>query len=126
MKATTTLFCLLAFVLVVSACKKDDEITNSGNNNNEPETSITFIATEDDTLPLQGVLVGITPNEADRDNGIFLKSGDTGFNGRKTFDNLTNITYYWSATYSAQGGAVVRKGSVTLEIGDEVDRELNF
>ena len=123
---TTTFTFLLATMILAAACKKDPlPHQPTDNSNSEPETSITFTATKD-SFGLSGVFIGITPNEADRDNGIFLKSGTTTGSGRKTFDELDADTWYYQATYAQPGGPAVRKGSITLEIGDEVDRELNF
>ena len=117
---------MLALLAVLFAgCKKDEIIDDGGGGTSEPETSITFTCL-DDTLELSGVLVGITPNQGDRDNGIFLKSGNSDSRGRVKFENLEALTYYYSATRSTVNGAVVRKGSITMEIGDEVDRDINF
>lgn len=117
-----TMLLLFAFI---GSCKKEEVINDGSGNNNEPETSIEFRCM-DDTIPLQGVLVGITPNQGDRDNGVFLRSGNTNSSGRVKFDNLIPLTYYYSATRSTPNGPVVRNGQLTIEEGDEVDRNINF
>lgn len=123
-----SLFAIGMLVLVAvlfAGCKKDEIIDDGSGGSSEPETSITFTC-NDDTLTISGVLVGITPNQADRDNGIFLKSATSDNRGRVKFENLEALTYYYSATRSTTTGAVVRTGQIAMEIGDEVDRDINF
>jgi len=116
----------LLFVLLVAGCKKEDDFTPPDTGPDEPGTSITFFASQNDTILLPDVFVGITPNEADRDNGTFLFSGTTNNSGRVKFEGLSALRYYWAATWASGGGAVIREGELSIEIGDEVDRDIRF
>ena len=116
----------LTLVLALSACKKDPVVPPKDDTPDEPETSIRFYAKENDSTIIQGVFVGITPNEVDRNNGIYLRSATTNSAGYADFKNLLGITYYYSLSNPAPGGAVVRKGSITLDVGDEVERDIDF
>jgi hypothetical protein len=119
-----TLFAAL-LVLVASSCIKDPEPTGGGGTNTDPTTSVRYTAMQD-TVVLPGVFVGITPNQADRDNGIYLFTQTTNAAGWVEFEDLEALTYWYSASYSAPGGAIVRKGSITLEDGDQVSRTISF
>ena len=125
-KVQPTVLLLLLLFAVFAGCKKEDDFVPPDTGSDEPETSIEFEALQSDTIPLSGVFVGITPNEFDRDNGIFLFTGTTNGRGKVKFESLSALTYYWGATFASSGGAVVREGQITMEIGDEVDREIKF
>jgi hypothetical protein len=117
------LFCL---VFLASSCVKDpDPIGPDPNNPGGTNTSIRFTCYQD-TVILPGVFIGITPNQADRDNGVFLFSGTSNSAGYWEFKNLEALTYWYSASYGATGGAIVKEGSITLDKGDNVRRDLNF
>jgi hypothetical protein len=117
---------ILLLVLVVSSCVKDPEPTGGdGNGGNDTTTSVRFTAYKDSTI-LPGVFIGITPNLADRDNGIYLFTATTNSAGSAEFKDLQAITYWYSASYAAPGGAIVRNASITFEKGDQVRRDLNF
>ena len=122
----TTMVALAACIVGLTACKKDDDWVPPDDQDQEPETSLTFYTNRADTIPLEGVFVGITPNEVDRDNGTFLFSGTSNSRGKVTFSNLSALTYFWAASWASNGGAVVREGRITMEIGDEVDRDIQF
>lgn len=124
-KSLTALGMIVLVFMVFAGCKKDEIVDDGSGGNSEPETSITFTCL-DDTIELSGVLVGITPNQADRDNGIFLRSSTSDDRGRVKFDNLEDFTYYYSATWNAPSGVVTRTSQITLEIGDKVKRDINF
>lgn len=119
-------FLLLALLglLLFTACKKDDP-TDPDDNPDLPETSITFTAI-DDSVKLSDVLIGITPNQGDRDAGVFLRSGTTDGNGRIKFSQLAAQIYYYSATWAASGGAVKRTGTIELEYNERHRQEVNF
>ena len=125
-KVKITTILLLLFLAIFAGCKKEDDFVPPDTGNDEPETSIEFQTFESDTIPLSGVFVGITPNQVDRDNGTFLFTGTTNGLGKVKFENLSALTYYWAATYASNGGVVVREGQITMEIGDEVDRDIKF
>ena len=84
---TLSVFALI-LVLGLSACKKDTDVPPMDDTPDEPETSIRFYAKENDSTYIQGVFVGITPNEADRNNGIYLRSATTNSAGYADFKNL--------------------------------------
>lgn len=120
-------FSLLAILLllVASSCVKDPEPTGGGGSGSNQTTSVRYTAMQD-TVVIPGVFVGITPNQADRDNGIYLFTETTNAAGWVEFKDLEPITYWYSASYSAPSGAIVRTGSITLEEGDQVSRTINF
>jgi hypothetical protein len=126
--STFRYFFLTALLLsfVVSACVKDPEPTGGGGNNNEPETSITFKCYQMDSVFLPGVFIGITPNQADRDNGVYLFSGTSDPVGEVKFEELESITYFYGATYSSPTGPVSKQGTFSLDQGDKIERELKF
>lgn len=120
------LSCLfLVGIVLFTSCKDPEPKFDPDNDPDAIETSITF-HTIKDSAPLADVLVGITPNAGDRDNGIFIHSGTTNSSGEITFENLSDLTYYYNASYNNMGNPINRKSQITLEIGDEVDRDLNF
>lgn len=111
---------------VISSCVKDPEPTGGGGTSNEPETSIEFVCLQNDSFFLPGVFIGISPNQGDRDNGVYLFSGTSNPVGEVKFSELEPITYFYGATYTSPTGPVTKEGSITLEEGDEVSRDLKF
>jgi hypothetical protein len=103
---------VLMVVMVLAACKKDDVIDDPGTGP-LPETSIAF--TCQDSLGIADVLVGISPQEVDRDNGVFLKSGLTDAFGKIKFTGLDPQTFFYSASRTTTSGIVKRKGSVLVD-----------
>lgn len=103
---------MVMVVLLLAACKKDDVIDDPGTGP-LPETSIAF--TCQDSLGIADILVGISPQEVDRDNGVFLKSGLTDPFGKIKFTGLDPQTFFYSASRSTTGGVVKRKGSVLVD-----------
>jgi hypothetical protein len=102
----------LCMLLALVACKKDDVIDDP-NTTTPPETGVSF--TCKDSVGLADVLVGISPQAADRDSGIFLRSGFTDNLGKIKFVNLNPQLFYYSATRTTnQGGIVKRYGSVEV------------
>lgn len=111
MKKTVFLFCLMT-LLVLAACKKDDVIDDPGTTV-PPETSISF--TCKDSLGIPDIFVGIAPQSADRDSGIFLMSGLTDGYGKIKFTGMDPQTFYYRASRTTSNGVVKRNGSVTAE-----------
>lgn len=118
-------FLALSLLLIFSSCVKDPEPTGGGGTSSTTTTSVRYTAMQD-TVVLPGVFVGITPNQADRDNGIYLFTETTNAAGWVEFEDLESITYWYSASYSSATGAIVRTGSITLEEGDQVSRTIDF
>ena len=115
----------LGAVLAFAGCKKDEPVADGSGSTSEPETSITFKVREAGEL-VEGVLVGVAPNQTDRDNGIFLYSGTTSGTGRVKFERLEALRYYYSASLATGSGTAVRSGSIELELEDKVTREIDF
>jgi hypothetical protein len=128
MKNSKKIFPLLLLLTAITltlftSCKKEDPIDPT-DNPDTPETSITF--TCQDTLGLPDVFVGIAPLENDRDNGIFLRSGDTDNLGKVKFENVDPQKYYYSAIRTVPGGTQTRKGEVTVEQDEEETVTVTF
>lgn len=116
----------LLAALFVSACNKDDDSPiDDTNNNSDPEQSITFVVMND-TLPAVGALCGISTTASDRDNGIFLRSANTGNTGRVKFDNLDSITFYYNVSYLDNGTNRTRQGTIALESDEDHEEEIVF
>jgi hypothetical protein len=109
MKKTLGLICLFG-MLALMACKKDPVLPDP--NAPLPETGISF--TCKDSVGLAGILVGIAPLAADRDNGVFLKSGTTDGFGKIAFIGLDPQTFYYSASRTTMSGVQKRFGSVEV------------
>ena len=110
MKRRLPIFAVLLVVLF-AACKKDDVIDDPGTTN--PVTGISF--TCKDTIGIPDIFVGIAPQAADRDSGIFLKTGLTDNIGKIQFTGLDPQTFYYTASRTVVGGIVKRYGSVIVE-----------
>lgn len=119
-------FLLLSLLVVIasSACKKDP-VPDPDPTPIKPETSITFAAV-DTAYAVPGVLIGITPNSDDRDNGVFLRTGTTSSSGQYKFSNLSALTYYYRASLVRNGGTVQRSGSVELAANERRTVNLQF
>jgi hypothetical protein len=121
MKKTYLLLCILGLLAVV-ACKKDPDPIDP--NPSVPETGVAF--TCKDTIGLQDILVGIAPQAADRDNGVFLKSGLTDAFGKISFVSLDPQTFYYSASRTTTSGVIKRFGSVLVEQDKKVFVTVQF
>jgi hypothetical protein len=124
MKKCNWLPTLSLLLLLLTSCKKEDPI-NPSDNPSQPETSITFTC-QDTAGGLSDVFVGISPLQGDRDNGIFLRSGDTDGMGKIKFENLDPMKFYYSATRTVPGGTVIRKGEVTVDQDEKESVTVNF
>lgn len=117
---------LLAGLLAIglfTACKEDDPI-DPDNTPVQPETSITF--TCKDSIGIEGVFVGIAIQQADCDAGIFLRSGDSDWEGKVKFASLAPATYCYQALRTTVGGVVERTGSVDLQQDERAKVVLTF
>ena len=122
---TFFLFALL-LTFVVSACVKDPEPTGGGNSSNNAQNSMTFKCFQMDSIFLPGVFIGISPNQADRDNGVYLFSGTSNPVGEVVFEDLDTLSYFYGATYTSATGPVTKEGTFRLDADDHIDRELKF
>lgn len=110
-KHSYLVLCLLLSLLAIWSCKKEDVTSDTGSTST-PETSLTF--TCKDTLGIPDILLGIAPQEVDRDAGNFLRSGTTDNLGKVKFNNLEPQKFYYSATRSVNGVITKRTGSVIV------------
>ena len=112
MKKTIRFWGILGMLalLAFAACKKDPVPPDP--TPSTPETSVTF--TCKDTLGIPNIYVGIAPQSADRDNGIFLQSGTSDNLGKIKFSGLDPQTMYYSASRTTSAGVVKRIGSVQI------------
>ncbi len=122
-KHTYLSLCLLLSLLAFLSCKKEDVTTDSGSTST-PETSVTFYC--EDTTGIPDVLVGIAPQAADRDAGVFLRSGTSDNIGKVKFNNLDPQKFYYSATRAVNGVITERTGSVTVNQDQKKTVTVNF
>jgi len=115
------LVCLLAF-----SCKEPEPFDPGDNQDDPTKGTLVFNVYDSDNDPLEGVLVGLTPNQADRDNGIFLRSGQTDAQGRVKFEVLEPLTYYYNAAVFLNNQNQNRQGRDSVGAGEEIDIDINF
>lgn len=124
MKTRTWLGLLLVLAMMALGCKKESP-DDPDDTPDAPETSLTF-ACKDTAGGIQGVLVGISPLQSDRDAGIFLHSGDTDGLGKIKFENLAPQKFYYSCSRTVPGGVVTKKGDVDVEKDVKKTVTVNF
>lgn len=117
-------FCLV--ILLSISCKEPEPFDPGDNQTNETKGDMTFKAVDGDGDPVSGVFIGITPSASDRDNGNFLRSGQTGSNGKVEFEVLEPLTYYYSAVLTNSGQTVTREGRDSVIVGEETVIDLSF
>lgn len=111
---------LLAFALLIAACKEDDPIDQNPPPST-PETSLSVTCIDTGNRGISGIFVGIASQTADCNAGVFLKSDITDNFGKIKFTNLDPQTFCYEARRTVTGGVVKKTGTVEI-LQDEQKR----